>query len=151
LPKKKVNIKTRDFGEIAVDEDDIIYFSTGMYGFENYKRYVILKDKPEDDIMFLQSLDDADLSFVLIDPFSIYGAYEPDLNEEDLTELEAKNERELKFLVIAIIKESIKDSVVNLKSPVAINPKTRSAKQTILQNSYPLRYNIIVAEEDKKC
>lgn len=151
MPKKKVSIKTRDFGEITVDEDDIVYFSTGMYGFENYKRYVILKDKPEDDIMFLQSLDNTDLSFVLIDPYSIYRTYDPDLNEEDLTELEVKNESELKFLVIAIIKENIKDSVVNLKSPIAINPGTRSAKQTILQNSYPLRYNIIVAEEEKRC
>lgn len=149
--KKKMNIITRDFGEIEVNEDDSINFITGMYGFENYKSYVILKDNPEDDIMFLQSLDDADLSFVLIDPYSVFMSYEPVLNEEDLSEIKAENETQLKFLVIAIIKENIKDSVVNLKSPIAINPKTRSAKQVILQNSYPLRHNFIAAEEDIKC
>jgi len=142
-------IITRDFGEISVDENDIINFSTGMYGFENYKSFVILKDNPEDDVMFLQSLDNTDLSFVLIDPYSIFRTYEPDLNEEDFKELKTEHETELKYLVIAIIKENIKDSVVNLKSPIVINPVTRNAKQVILQNSYPLRYNIIVAGEEK--
>lgn len=149
MPKKK--IITRDFGEITVDENDIINFSSGMYGFENYKSFCILKDDPEDDFMFLQSLDNTDLSFVLVDPYAILRTYEPNLTEEDLTELEVKNETELKFIVIAIIKENIKDSVVNLKSPIAVNPKTRTAKQVILQNSYPLRYKLMVAGEDKKC
>lgn len=147
----KLNFKTRDFGEIEVNEDDVINFCTGMYGFEQYKRFVILKDNPEDNVMFLQSLENTDLSFVLIDPYSISGNYDPNLNEEDLSELDVKETSELKYLVIAIIKENITDSVANLKSPIAINPSTRIAKQVILQNSYPLRYNIIVAEEDEKC
>lgn len=144
-------VKTRDFGEIAVNMDDTISFNTGMYGFENFKSYVILKDSPDDDIMFLQSLDNNDLSFVLIDPYSILRNYDPNLNDEDLSELEVDNEAGLRFLVIAIIKENIKDSIVNLKSPIAINPKTRIAKQVIVQNSYPLRYKIIVTEEEQTC
>lgn len=143
-------LETRDFGEIEVKEEDVINFYNGMYGFENYTRFVILKENPDDDVMFLQSLENTDLSFVLIDPYSIFMNYAPNLNEEDLSELNAEKESQLKYLVIAIIKESITDSVANLKSPIAINPSTRTAKQVILQNSYPLRYNI-VAEEDNKC
>nr|WP_300092976.1 flagellar assembly protein FliW [Sedimentibacter sp.] len=145
-----MNIKTRDFGCIAVNEEDEITFTSGMYGFDEYKKYVILKDSPEDDVMYLQSLENTDLSFVLIDPYAVAEGFDPSVNEEDLKELETVSESELKFLVIAIIKEEIKDSVVNLKSPIAINPKTRKAKQVILQNSYPLRYNII-KEGDSIC
>ncbi len=144
-------IKTRDFDEITVIDNDVINFTSGMYGFEQYKEYVILKDSPEDDVMFLQSLSDTDLSFVLIDPYSIMQGYNPYLNEEDLIELKVKNEADLKYLVIAIIKENIRESVVNLKSPIAINPGTREAKQVILQNDYPLRYNFIVDEGDVGC
>jgi len=151
LYNKNRNIKTRDFDEITVNDNDVIKFITGMYGFEQYKEYVILKDSPEDDVMFLQSLSDTDLSFVLIDPYSIIQDYNPYLNEEDLNELKVKNEADLKYLVIAIIKENIKESVVNLKSPIAINPGTREAKQVILQNDYPLRYNFIVDEGDVEC
>ena len=136
-------IKTRDFGEITVKKEDIINFTDGMYGFEDYKRYIILKDAPEDDVLFLQSLDNMELSFVLIDPYAIFNDYNPILTEEDLRELNTIDEDELKYLVIAIIKEDVRQSVVNLKSPVAINPKLKTAKQVILQNSYPLRYSII--------
>ena len=136
-------IKTRDFGEITVKKEDIINFTDGMYGFEDYKRYIILKDAPEDDVLFLQSLDNMELSFVLIDPYAIFNDYNPVLTEEDLRELNTTDEDELKYLVIAIIKEDVRQSVVNLKSPVAINPKLKTAKQVILQNSYPLRYSII--------
>lgn len=145
-----MNIKTRDFGYIAVNEEDEITFTCGMYGFEEYKKYVILKDSPEDDVMYLQSLENSDLSFVLIDPYAVATGFDPSVNEEDLNDLETASESELKFLVIAIIKEEIKDSVVNLKSPIALNPKTRKAKQVILQNSYPLRYNIL-QEGDSIC
>lgn len=148
---KEIKIKTRDFGEITVKPEDILSFTCGMYGFEDYINYVILKDSPEDDIMFLQSIENTDLSFVLIDPYTIFRNYDPILAEEDLIELTVKNEEKLKYLVIAIIKENIKDSVVNLKSPVAINPETKTAKQVILQNAYPLRYNILAAEEGKRC
>lgn len=143
-------IKTRDFGDIAVNEQDEIRFTSGMYGFEKYEKYVILKDGQEDDIMYLQSIENTDLSFVMIDPYAIFLEYDPVVNEEDLIDLEAKGESDLKFLVIAIIKENFKDSVVNLKSPVVINPITRKAKQVILQNMYPLRYNII-GEGDSAC
>lgn len=146
-----MNIITRDFGELEVSEDDSISFTSGMYGFENFKSFIILKENPDDDIMFLQSLENSDLSFVLVDPYSIFLSYDPNLYEEDLAELMVKSEKDLKFLVIAIIKENVKDSIVNLKSPIAINPKTRSAKQVILQNSYPLRYNLIGTEEEKRC
>ncbi|HCX61264.1 MAG TPA: flagellar assembly protein FliW, partial [Clostridiales bacterium] len=95
---KNRNIKTRDFDEITVNDNDVIKFITGMYGFEQYKEYVILKDSPEDDVMFLQSLSDTDLSFVLIDPYSIIQDYNPYLNEEDLNELKVKNEADLKYL-----------------------------------------------------
>lgn len=147
-----MNIKTRDFGNISLKEDDLINFIEGMYGFENYKKYIILKDNPEDDIMYLQSVDKDDLSFVLIDPYSIIPSYTPNVNKEDLTELNVTDETELKFLVIAIIKEKLQDSVVNLKSPIAINPELKVAKQVILENvEYPLRYPIFKNEEDVRC
>ena len=142
-----MKIKTRDFGEILVGEEDIIFFTTGIYGFDDYKKYIILKDSPEDDVMFLQSLDNMDLSFVLIDPYAIFIDYNPILSEDDLHELKSTCGQELKYFVIAIKKDDIKESVVNLKSPIAINPDNRTAKQVILQNEYPLRYNIVSAEE----
>lgn len=147
-----MNIKTRDFGDLSVTEEDLIIFIDGLYGFENYKKYIILQDKPEDYVMYLQSVEQYDLSFVLIDPYSIINSYNPNVNEENLKELEVEDETKLKFLVVAIIKEQIQDSVVNLKSPIAINPELKIAKQVILENAeYPLRYPVFNNGEDLRC
>lgn len=143
-----MEIKTRDFGDIAAKAEDLIKFTEGLYGFEDHTEYLILKDDPEDDILYLQSAENPDLSFVLIDPYSIINWFNPVLSEEDLKDLKVKNESELKFLVIAIIKEELKDSLVNLKSPIAINPELKIAKQVIVQDlSYPLRYEIFKNRE----
>lgn len=147
-----MNIKTRNYGDIFINEDDIVMFTEGMYGFEEYKKYVILKDSPEDDIMYLQSIDNTDLSFVLIDSFAIKNDYEPSVEDDDLKALEVQDISELKFLLVAIITKEIQDSVVNLKSPIAINPGLRIAKQVILENlEYPLRYPVFNNEEDGRC
>ena len=40
-------------------------------------------------------------------------------------------------------KRQIKDSVVNMKSPIVINPENNLAKQVILENTdYPIRHNL---------
>nr|WP_312577360.1 flagellar assembly protein FliW [Sedimentibacter sp.] len=147
-----MNIQTRDFGELTVESDDIIKYTKGMYGFEKYKEFVILKDNPEDDIMYLQSIENRELSFVVIDPYSIMPGYEPKISDEDINELKVLDETKLKFLVIAIIKEKIQDSVVNLKSPIAINPDLKIARQVIVENlEYPLKYPIFNNREGYGC
>ncbi len=147
-----MNIQTRDFGKLAVEQEDIIKYTRGMYGFEQYKQYVILKDSPEDDIMYLQSIEKDDLSFVIIDPYSIIPSYEPKISDEDILELKVTDQSQLKFLVIAIIKEKIEDSVVNLKSPIAVNPDLKIAKQVIVENlEYPLKYPIFNNGEGFGC
>lgn len=145
-------LKTRNYGDISPAEDDIIRFTEGMYGFEGYEKYVILKDNPEDDIMYLQSIDNENLSFVLIDPFVIINKYNPNVNDDDLKELKVNNETGLRFLLVAIITKDIQNSVVNLKSPIALNPELKIAKQVILENlEYPLRYQVFNNEEDVRC
>ncbi len=147
-----MDIRTRDFGTITAEKNDIIYFTDSIYGFEEYKQYILLQDGPDGNIFYLQSIEDEHLAFILIDPYTIVSDYEPNLTDEDLRELKVNDEAELKFLVIAIVRESLKDSVVNLKSPISINPTLKIAKQVIVQNSeYPLRYPIFNNEGDEIC
>lgn len=144
-----MDIKTRDFGTITAEKNDIIYFTDSIYGFEEYKEYILLQDGPEGNIFYLQSTEEENLAFVLIDPYTIVNDYEPSLADDDLRELKVNDESALKFLVIAIVRENIKNSVVNLKSPITINPTLKIAKQVIVQNSeYPLRYPIFNIEGD---
>ncbi len=149
-----MKITTKEFGDILVEEEDIIKFSRGIYGFEDYKNFVILKDMPDDDIMYLQSIENTDLHFVIIDPYIIMPNYSPVLTIEDVHALNITNDEilNLKYMLIAVISENIENSVVNLKSPIVINPSNKNAIQAILQNQdYLLRYPLFTkcADGDK--
>ena len=65
-----MKLKTKHFGEIEIDESKIIHFPTGIIAFEEQKRFFII-DNPDENIPFswLQSVDDPDLAFVIINPF----------------------------------------------------------------------------------
>ena len=146
-----MKVITKEFGEIVVENDDIINFSRAIYGFEDYTKFVILKDLPEDDIMYLQSLEKPDLHFVLIEPYAIIPNYNPVITQEDIEALNIPkdNVQDLKYVLIAVITEDIESSVVNLKSPIVLNPHNKNAIQAILQSQdYPLRYPLFAKNLD---
>ena len=49
--------------------------------------------------------------------------------------------------MITVVGDSVKDSTVNLKSPVFLNPVTHQAAQIMLESDYPVRYPIMKARE----
>ena len=38
-----MNVKTRHFGDVEVEDSKIITMDNGLFGFENYKKYVLLR------------------------------------------------------------------------------------------------------------
>lgn len=63
-----MNILTRDFGEIEVAPEDIITFVSPMFGFEEMNRYVFLFAEENTNIVWLQSVDNPHICFILADP-----------------------------------------------------------------------------------
>lgn len=137
---KIANEKLKD---LQINQKDIIHFKEGIPGFEKYKDYVLLQEQEIPFVMTLQSIDDEFPSFVVIDPYAFIDNYDPNLSEKDLKLFECDNRSDLKVLLITVIPKNLKDTVVNLKSPIIINAKTNNAKQFILENSdYPIRYRL---------
>lgn len=138
-----MKITSKEFGEFEIKDEDIIKFNRAIFGFESSKNYIILKDQPEDDIMYLQSVDNENLHFVIVDPYSILPDYEPQLSKDDMDILKIKKSdiSDLKYMLIAVIPEKVENSVVNLRSPIVINPHNKEAIQAVLENeNYTIRY-----------
>ena len=53
-----MNIKTRRFGEIEIDEKKIISFPHGIPGLETFKRYALIQHDKTYPINWLQAVDD---------------------------------------------------------------------------------------------
>ena len=137
-----IAINTRDFGTVEVEEDAVYEFPDGVYGFEEDNRFAVFS-RPFADITFLylQSTDHPAPCFLVFEPWDLCPDYQPVLSEEDLASCEVSDIEELILLVIATIGEKSEDLSVNIKSPVVLNPKTKKARQVILQNpDYPVKY-----------
>ena len=129
--------------DLDINENDIIHFQDGMLGFEEYKDFVVLEDDENPFIMILQSTDDLHPSFVVADPFEVLDKYEPILSKQD--EDYFGESAEIKYLLVTVITEDVAESVVNLKSPIAIDVNTNRAKQVFLENDYSIRQRLFAS------
>lgn len=136
-----MNINTKYFGSVTYDQEEVIHLPEGLFGFENYKEFLPIPFQEESDsLILLQSTEEEDLSFILMNPFSFFPDYVPELTEKDKKDLNVQAEEEISYYVICVLNESLKDSTANLKAPLAINALERKGKQVILDTpSYSLK------------
>lgn len=139
-----MEINTQYFGTISCSEEEFIHFSDGLYGFTDLKDYVPLAFQENSDALIcLQSVEDRQISFILMNPFQLYADYAPVLSEEDKRLLNASHDDDVSYYVICVIHDSMEESTVNLKSPIAVNTENREARQVILDNPlYKFRHPI---------
>lgn len=148
-----MNIEAKYFGNVSYDNDDIIQIINGLFGFEEYSQYLAIPFQENDSTMLsLQSLDDKNLSFVLMDPFSFIPDYAVTLSTQDKKELDADDsDTNIAYYVICVIRGSVSSSTVNLKAPIALNVVTNKAKQIMLENTeYTFRHELgsLMKKED---
>lgn len=133
-------INARYFGTITYEEENAIIFPHGLFGFENCTRFLALSfDDDADAMISLQSLEEEDLSFILMNPFRLFPDYAPELSPADRKELGAQSEEDISYYVICVVRDNVGDSTVNLKAPLAIHAQKRFGKQVILEQDYPIR------------
>ncbi|MBR6552112.1 MAG: flagellar assembly protein FliW [Clostridia bacterium] len=133
--------KTRDFGEREIPDSKIIVFKQPIFGFDDYKRYTLIFDEEiGEQIVWLQSLEEPELCFLLFDPSAYESFYKPEITV-DIEKCLGIGE--YTCWVVLSVKENFNDSTVNLKSPVIINTTTGVALQTILEQDYPVRHPVL--------
>lgn len=139
-------MQSNSTAEKAIPEEQeqiVIHFKEGIYGFEDIKNFVLLQEDENKVIWSLQAADSPYPSLIVVDPFLVLNDYRPNLAPEDLKAIGNPQEDNLCFLAVAVIRKKLEDSVVNLKSPIVINAKLKIGKQIILDNSdYPVRYRL---------
>jgi flagellar assembly factor FliW len=140
-----LKIPTSRFGTIDIPEDQVIYVPSGLIGFPNQKRYVLVEHKKGSPFIWFQAVDDEDLAFVLMDPLLCEPAYEIQVNSEDRKTLELPDSCEglqIRVTVNITPGDPLKITA-NLLGPVAINLPKKLAKQIVLhQSSYSTRHPI---------
>ncbi|MBP2001776.1 flagellar assembly factor FliW [Paenibacillus shirakamiensis] len=128
-----MRIQTSSWGELEISEEQIYHFSRGLPGFDEETTFALISLE-DGAFSCLQSLNEHELAFLLVDPFEYYASYEFELPSVDMEELEVSEQVILVRCMISL-KESLEDSTINLLAPIILNPEKRVAKQIVLHNS----------------
>ena len=132
---KILKINTRLFGELEYQEEDLISFPDGLPSFENEHSFLILPlAGSENSIFCLQSTVTPSLSFIMMDPCALDPHYSPIVKGEDLKTLHVSSNLDLCYYVLCAMKRPASETTVNLKCPIALEPKAGLAFQVILEN-----------------
>jgi flagellar assembly factor FliW len=143
-------VNTKSFGEIEVDEIQIIDFPQGILGFDFIKKFIIMDTEDEGSpFKWMQAFNEKDLAFVIIRPLDFMEEYELVISQSDLDEVNAESVDELITFSIVTIPENPRNMTANLQGPIIINPVKKIGKQAIsLSDRYTVRHNIL--DEMKK-
>ncbi len=146
---------TKYFGELDYTSEELLTFPAGLFGFEDEQSFLLLPFSTEGTLFSLQSVKTPELAFTLMHPFTLNPAYAPVLREEELKTLGVEKSEQLYYYVLCTVKEPVRDSTVNMRCPLAINPDNRIGVQTILEDGkWEMRHKLSEFErelEEKKC
>jgi len=137
-------IETSRFGQLDIDEKDIIGFVPGLLGFEDRHEYVLIDVKENPDFKWLQCINSPDLSFLLVDPFIANPDYRVELQGEMMATLDiTKPEDVFIYTIVTVPAGGFKEATTNLVGPLVINWREKKGQQLILEKEnlevkYPL-------------
>ena len=135
-----MRVHTTRFGEIEVTEEDIYEFKEGLLGFGQLRQFIILDDPYDEIFAWLQSCENPDVAFPILEPGLFYDTGLIRIPKSDFEALKLDSVEQGKLFCIVTIPQDPTLMTANLKAPVMINLDTRRARQCVLQdNSLEIR------------
>ena len=136
-------INTKFLESIEIEEKDIISFEHGLPGFNTLHDFVLLPVEGNAALNYLQSIEQTDICFILMNPFLIIEDYEINISEEVVANLKIEKPEDTCLYSTLTITENIKDITANLAAPIIINTVNNKAAQEILNDSkYDIKYKL---------
>jgi flagellar assembly factor FliW len=143
------HIKTVDlprFGSCTYNEADIFVFPWGLPGFDGLRAFIVLQLETQDQILWLQSLDDLSVALPLGDPWTFFPDYDPKLPAFARLSLDLGNADDFTIMAVMVGTDG-GPTFMNLMAPLVLNLKNRIARQVPLEGSgYTVAMKIPVPE-----
>ena len=141
---------TSRFGEVEVSTSQVIHLPQGVLGFPGHKNFALLVHKPDSPFFWLQSVDDPELAFIVMNPQLIMPDYVAHLAKEDRQDLHLEGEEPLVIYgLVTIPMGNPAEMTINLLGPLVINPSVRVGKQVVMSRStYSHRHPVLQSGSD---
>ena len=122
------------FGEVSYEADQILQFPEGLIGLDQLQRFLVMPNRKEGPLFWIQSVDDPDIAFILTDPTNFFLDYAviPETSERSTLRIEEGDEC---FVLSVVTVPPDQKITVNLSAPILYAPKSNRAIQIILENT----------------
>lgn len=145
-----LTLSTRDFGTVSVERGQLIHFPEGLFGFQQEQSFALLSPLGDEvSPMWLQSAATATPCFIVykLDQLSGFDCGSiPPLDSRSKRLLELNDGDEAVWMGIIRVKDELKNSTINLKSPIVLNPVKRIGLQVILEGDFDIRHTLYPTE-----
>lgn len=149
-----MQINTRVFGTIEIDENKTIHFPAGIIGFPHMTDFVLVYDEEKGNsapIKWLQSLQETNFALPVMDPLFVAEEYLLEVEANYLLPLGEMKGDDALVLVTVTVPKDLKQMSVNLQAPIVINVEERKAVQVIVNTEkYPVKYYVYDILQAKK-
>lgn len=112
-----------------------VIFPEGWVGCADWRRFALELPPETAPVGLLRSLDEPELSFIVVDPWKVEPGFEPLLTEADREALGAGEEAELQWLSVLNVQNEPFAVTANLLGPLVVNRANGTARQVILSQS----------------
>lgn len=129
-------VKSTRFGQVSANEEDIIVFPNGLIGFEKTKHWIILPDRENSDVAWLQATAQPQVALPIVSPRKFIPTYKITVGQRDLAVLSARTSDRI-YLMLVLSKTG-KTLTANLRGPIIINLTQRLGIQTVINEPLPL-------------
>ena len=136
---------TKARGKIEISEDRLITIPAGLFGFEQYTKYALV-DSDYEPFIWLQSCEDPNLAFLIIDPFLVCSDYETDIDDAALKKIGITKPEDIIIMTIVTVPHDGSPITANFQGPVVINKQNHQCMQAILtDNRWSTKVDIVEA------
>jgi flagellar assembly factor FliW len=129
-------IETKHLGWMEYTPDALLTFPSGLPGFDRFRAFIFLRKPAAEPLVFMQSLDDRALCFILLPILVVDANYKLEMTRDELEELGLPLDRQPLigqdiFCGALLCAGTGAPPTANLMSPIVINLSNRVGIQAI--------------------
>ena len=124
-------IQTTRFGEVEIQDQDILTFPSGKLGFSAERHFVMIEDEMGSPFHWLQSVEKKDLAFITLNPETAVSDFSLDITVDHMKRLDTDKVEDLSVRGIVTMAKKLQDVTINLQGPLLINARSDHACGTM--------------------
>jgi flagellar assembly factor FliW len=135
-----MNISTARFGNLMIEEADVLTFVDGLIGMEDCRRWVLLGDAENSALAWLQSVERAEVALGVVSPRRFVPDYQVRVAKREIAPLGLDDPSDAQVLVI--VSHANGSLVLNLKAPLVVHLSAQLGRQIVARDDHAVQHRL---------